>query len=290
MTYRPKSRKNLYCIPLPKSTSNNKNGYTQSSVKKKKKTQTKKPYKNLDNTYIVPTPNSKKDVIVIDPGHGGYDSGAVSGRKMEKRLVLQISKRVERYLKKMGYRVYLTRKDDRFLKLSQRTRVADKKDAKVFVSIHANSVPKKLRNKVYGVETYYLNTSKDHRSSMIAARENAAVLKGAKTKLSKKVIIESVLNGPKAIESTKLAIDVQRNIVYYLQQHYNNIKDGGVRSDTFYVLVGASRPSILVEVGYLSHPTERKRLFSSSYQDKIAKGIAKGIDSYLRNRKKDLDL
>jgi len=278
--------------------------------------ETSKPYRcmtarPLDNIYAIPLPKSKiynvsyhntafndvkvipnrytKDLIVIDPGHGGHDSGAIGGGKMEKHLVLQIAKKVEFYLKKMGYRVYLTRRNDRFLKLSQRTRLADRKDAKVFVSIHANSVPRSKRYKAYGIETYFLQKTRDAKSQRIAARENAAVLKGAKSTLSKKVIIDSVLSGPKIVQSNKLAIDVQRHMVYYLKQHYSGIKDGGVRPAPFYVLVGASRPSILVEVGYISHPKERKRLFTSYYQNYIAKGIAKGIDSYLKNRRKELD-
>jgi N-acetylmuramoyl-L-alanine amidase len=262
-TYRPLLNGNIYCIPLPKEV--------------------------IKDSYIMPTKYSK-DLIVIDPGHGGHDSGAIGGGKMEKNLVLQIAKRVEGELKKLGYRVYLTRRSDIFLKLSQRTRVADKKDAKVFVSIHANSVPKRARNRVYGIETYFLQKTRDAKSQRIAARENAAVLRGAKTKLSKKIIIDSVLNGPKIVQSNKLAIDVQRYMIYYLRQHYKDVKDGGVRPAPFYVLVGASRPSILVEVGYISNYKERRRLFSPTYQKYLAKGIAKGIDRYLKNRKKELGL
>jgi len=268
-TYRPLLDSNIYCIPLPKSNLNT----------TPKKTDTPK--------QIV---KKSRDVIVIDAGHGGHDTGAIGAGKREKDLVLIIAKKVERELKKLGYRVYLTRRRDVFLKLKQRTRVADKKHAKVFVSIHANSVPRRLRNRAYGIETYFLQKSRDAKSQLIAEKENSAVLKGAKTSLSKKVIIDSVLNGPKIVQSNKLAIDVQKNIIYYLRQHYSNIKNGGVRPAPFYVLVGASRPSILVEVGYISHYKERKRLFTSRYQNYIAKGIAKGIDSYLKNRKRELDL
>ena len=285
-TYRPLFDSNIYCIPLPKYKSKPKPKTSKTNIHHKR---ARKPKKVIKNSYIMPTKYSK-DLIVIDPGHGGHDSGAIGGGKMEKNLVLQIAKRVEGELKKLGYRVYLTRRSDVFLKLSQRTRVADKKDAKVFVSIHANSVPKRARNRAYGIETYFLQKTRDAKSQRIAARENTAVLKGAKTKLSKKVIIDSVLNGPKIVQSNKLAIDVQRHIIYYLRQHYKGVKDGGVRPAPFYVLVGASRPSILVEVGYISHDKERKRLFTSSYQKYLAKGIAKGIDRYLKNRKKELGL
>jgi len=231
----------------------------------------------------------KNELIVIDAGHGGHDSGAVGGSKKEKDLVLSIAKKVGKELKKRGYSVYLTRNSNRFLKLSQRTHIADKKGAVAFVSIHANSVPKKRRAKVHGVETFFLQNTRDARSQRIAARENSAVLKGAGSKLSKSVIIDSVLTGPKIVQSNKLAIDVQKRIMTNLRAHYRGVKDGGVRHAPFYVLVGASRPSILVEVGYISHPRERKRLFNTHYQGLIAKGIAEGVSNYLRNRKKEID-
>jgi len=287
-TYRPLVDSSIYCIPLPRYYASSKvsNKKSKKPLKHKKVSKSKK---QKTNSYIIPT-RYTKDLIVIDPGHGGHDSGAIGGGKMEKHLVLMIAKKVEKELKKLGYRVYLTRRKDVFLKLPQRTKVADRKKAKVFVSIHANAVPKKHSHLAYGIETYFLQKTRDAKSQRIAIRENAAVLKGAKSSLSKKVIIDSVLNGPKIVQSNKLAIDVQRHMLYYLRQHYRGVKNGGVRPAPFYVLVGASRPSILVEVGYISNPKERRRLFNARYQDYIAKGIAKGIDSYLKNRKKELDL
>ena len=233
---------------------------------------------------------NKRDLIVIDAGHGGHDSGAVGGAKQEKNLVLSIAKKTAKALKKRGFRVYLTRSKDYFLKLSQRTKIADKKGATVFVSIHANSVERRRRNIAHGIETFFLQTTRDAKSQRIAARENAAVLKGAGSNLSKHVIIDSVLNGPKIIESNKLAIDVQKHIIGNVRRKYSWVKDGGVRHAPFYVLVGASRPSILVEVGYISNPRERKRLFTAKYQNLIANGIAEGVNSYLNNRKKEIDI
>ena len=257
---------------------------------KRKYTIESKQKVNNEKVLVSVNNSNKRDLIVIDAGHGGHDSGAIGAGKKEKDLVLSIAKKVSISLKKRGYRIYLTRTRDHFLKLSQRTKIADKKNAAVFISIHANSVPKSKRNKVYGIETFFLQTTRDAKSQRIAARENSAVLKGAGSKLSKSVIIDSVLNGPKIIESNKLAIDVQRRIISSVRSKYSGVKDGGVRHAPFYVLVGASRPSILVEVGYISHPEERKRLFSKSYQDLIANGIAKGIDSYLNNRKKEIEI
>jgi len=235
-----------------------------------------------------PGGNRSDHVIVIDAGHGGHDSGAYCGGKKEKDLVLQITKKLYKEFKSEGYKVYLTRGSDSFLKLGQRTRMADHKDAKVFISIHANAISDKSRfDEVEGVETYFLQKTRDERSQRIAARENASVLQGT-DKLSQDVIIDAVLNGPKIIQSHKLAIDVQNNMMKNLNGEYKAVKDGGVRPGPFYILVGASRPSILVEVGYLTNPKERQRLFTSDYQDEIAEGIVTGVNRYLDNRKKEV--
>jgi len=264
--YQPHLSRKSYHISL---------AFIKSSGSKKKK------------TYKSRNPH-KDELIVIDAGHGGHDTGAIGGGKREKDLVLLIAKKLEKQLKKRGHPVYMTRKKDRFLKLPQRTKIADKKNAVAFISIHANAVPKKKRNKIHGVETFFLQNTRDARSQRIAQRENKSVLKGT-TKLSRNVIIDSVLTGPKIVQSNKLAIDVQRRIMTNLNSRYKGVRDGGVRHAPFWVLVGASRPSILVEVGYISHPRERKRLFTPRYQDLIAKGIAEGVDNYLNNRKKEID-
>ena len=299
--YRPLFAYNSYRIPLPPFDVNKKHYKAKKSSKPKtvvKKTYEKKKWSSKKavkpKPYVINTSKNiyqkgTGELIVIDAGHGGHDAGAIAGRKREKDLVLQIAKRLEKQLKKRGYRVYMTRRTDKFLKLSQRTKIADRKDAKVFISIHANSVPKSKRNKIHGVETFFLQNTRDAKSQRIAARENRAVLKGAGSSLSKKVIIDSVLNGPKIIESNKLAIDVQRRMMANLRAHYRGVRDGGVRHAPFWVLVGASRPSILVEVGYISHPKERKRLFTPRYQELIAKGIAEGVQNYLNNRKREIE-
>ncbi len=237
-----------------------------------------------------PGSNRSDSLIVIDAGHGGHDSGALCAGKQEKDLVLQITKKVRDELKSEGYRVYMTRSSDRFLTLGQRTKIADKKEAKVFISIHANAIANKRRHEVVeGIETYFLQKTRDARSQRVAARENASVLQGTGS-LSRNVIIDSVLNGPKIVESNKLALDVQGNIMKKIKSKYRDAKDGGVRPAPFYVLVGASRPSILVEVGYLTNSKERNRLYTSDYQERIAEGIAKGVTQYIDNRNKELDL
>jgi len=235
-------------------------------------------------------PDRSKRLVVIDAGHGGHDCGAQCGGKQEKELVLQLTHKLYKAFKREGYKVYMTRGNDRFLTLGQRTRIADKKDADVFISIHANAIANKERfEEVEGIETYFLQKTRDEKSQRIAQRENAAVLQGA-DELSKDVIVDSVLNGPKIIESNKLAIDVQHNIMKRVQGRYSNVKNGGVRPAPFYVLVGASRPSILVEVGYITNSKERARLFTSDYQDRIAKGIVEGVNRYLDNRERELGI
>jgi N-acetylmuramoyl-L-alanine amidase len=235
-----------------------------------------------------PSVDRSDSLVVIDAGHGGHDSGARCDGKQEKDVVLNITKKLYKEFKSEGYKVYLTRNSDKFLTLGQRTRLADKKDAAVFISIHANAIGDTSRfDEVEGVETYFLQKTRDEKSQRIAARENASVLKGT-DKLSQDVIIDSVLNGPKIIQSHKLAIDVQQNIIKNLNSDYDDVKDGGVRPAPFYVLVGASRPSILVEVGYITNPKERKRLLKSNYQEEIAEGIVEGVNRYLDNRKEEV--
>lgn len=230
------------------------------------------------------TKSCNRDIVVIDAGHGGKDPGATSNGINEKDIVLAVAKKLASSLSNNGYKVYLTRNDDRFLTLEQRTRIADKKDAKIFISLHCNAAPNDNQAKIlHGVETFFLQKTRDARSQSVAARENASVLQGADKK-SKQVIIDSVLSGPKIILSNKLAIDIQKSIIRKTSSH-----NGGIRSAPFWVLVGASRPSILVELGYITNVNEREKLLSSSYQDELANGISDGISRYLSNRQQEID-
>lgn len=288
--YKPIFTTKVYHIPLPK-TMHHTSLYVN-KIKPKKKRQKSIKKKVLSKSNMKPKilkRANRYDRIVIDAGHGGHDGGATVAGKKEKDLVLKISKLLAKRLRGQGYTVYMTRTRDKFIKLQDRTKIADIKKAAVFVSIHANSIAKHKRHKVHGIETFFLQNTRDERSQRVAARENKAVLKGTPNTLSKKVILDSVLSGPKIVQSHKLAIDVHRRMLINLRKHYKGVKDGGVRHAPFWVLVGASRPSILVEVGYISHPKERKRLLQTKYQNLIVKGIAEGIDIYLKNRKKEID-
>lgn len=231
---------------------------------------------------------SKKYRVVIDAGHGGHDPGAKSGGYQEKDIVLKIAKKVERLLKREGYKVYMTRSGDHFVKLTNRTRFSNKRDADIFVSIHANAVGRKSRAPVVeGIETYFLSKARTARAKRVAAKENRAVL-SSKDYHTRNVLLNDIITGPKIILSNKLAIDVQNSMLEYTRSLYPKTRNGGVRSAPFWVLVGAQTPSVLVEVGYITHPYERQKLIQSSYQTMLAKGIVKGIGKYLKNREKEL--
>ncbi len=182
----------------------------------------------------------------------------------------------------------MTRSSDHFVKLKNRTRFANKHKADIFVSIHANAIANKKRfGKVYGIETYFLQTTRSARSKRIAALENSVVLDKSDF-LSKDVILNAVLSGPKIELSNKLAIDIQTRILRDVRRKYKGVKDGGVRPAPFWVLVGAQMPSVLVEVGYITNPIERRRIFTADYQNRIAKGIVEGISNYLIIREKEM--
>lgn len=220
-------------------------------------------------------------VIVLDAGHGGKDPGAVNPRKVyEKHVVMNIAKYAKDELVKKGFKVYLTRNRDRFIKLSHRTKYANRKNADIFVSIHANAVPKRKAKEAKGIETYFLSPARSERAKRVAALENQGDI--SSMGWSSKNSLLTILNQSKITASNKMAIDIQKNMLYRLRNKYgtNAIKDGGVREGPFWVLVGAQMPAVLIEVGYISHPVEGRRVATRAYQKTIAKGIAEGISSY----------
>lgn len=224
-------------------------------------------------------------VIVLDPGHGGKDAGAVGYRKYrEKVVVLQIARELSKLLKQQGYKVYMTRSGDTFIKLQKRTQFANRKKADLFVSIHANAVPKRNADKAYGIETYFLSNDVDagsERAKRVAKMENSKDLKDV-TYYGQQDFI-NILNREKIKKSERLAYDLQRNILATMRKHYKQIKDGGVREGPFWILVGAQMPAVLVEVGFITHPTEARSLVKRSYQKRFAEGLANGINRYFIN-------
>ena len=225
-------------------------------------------------------------IIVIDAGHGGKDTGAICcGDKKEKKVVLSVALKLKKRLEKKGYKVYMTRDNDSFVKLPKRTEFANKKRADIFVSIHANAAPnKKVKNIFKGVEIYYLSPAKTDRAKKAAAKENAVMFQG-KSFYTKNAYL-SLLSETKIIESHKLGLDVSLKMLSNLRTSFGHVENGGVKPANFWVLVGAQMPSILVETGYITHPEEGKNLMNGYYKSLLAKGIAEGIERYLNNKLK----
>ncbi len=225
----------------------------------------------------------KNKVIVIDAGHGGKDPGAIGYRRYREKIVtLQIAKALKKILKARGYRVYMTRERDRFIKLRHRTKYANDKRADIFISIHANAVGKQSAKNVHGIECYFLSPSRSHRAKKVAAMENSADLEDMN--FYGKQCFLNTINSHNIIAANKLAIDLQRGALASLQKKYSNVKDAGVREGPFWVLVGAQMPAVLVEVGFITHPMEAKRLVDRKYQKSMAEGLANGIERYFINK------
>ena len=217
--------------------------------------------------------------IVIDPGHGGKDCGAMGITNIcEKTIVLSVGKLLEQELKKRGYVVFMTRSSDVYVDLKKRTDMANAKNADLFVSIHANSVAKTSNKKSEGVETYFLSTARSERARDVAEQEN----KGDVNTMNyfSKLSFLNALNSHRLIASNKLAIDIQFGILRELKRGYD-IVDGGVREGPFWVLAGALMPSVLIEIGYNSNENEAKRISDKDYQKSLAVGIANGIDGFI---------
>ena len=241
-------------------------------------------YENLANNQNQQNaPNKQeraKKIIVIDPGHGGKDGGALSNDKKlkQKDIVLNISKKLASILKNRGYKVYYTRSSDKFVNLRTRTSFANEKNANLFISIHANAVANEKSAKITsGIETFFLSPTRSKRSMDAANLENKADTD--EMNYFSKISFLNFLNREKIISSNKLAIDLQSGMLKSVKTNYK-INDGGVREAPFWVLVGALMPAALIEVGYISHPKESKLIANDKYQQALAKGIADGIDAY----------
>ncbi len=224
----------------------------------------------------------QKKRIVIDPGHGGHDPGAIgrTGLK-EKNIVLDISLRVEKILRKTyHYDVLLTRKRDIFIPLKRRTVFANSKNADIFVSIHANA---SKNHNARGIETYLLNWTNDKEALRVAARENRiSINKMRRSKNNLGFILASLEREGKRDESLKLAHNIQDSLVSTLQRKYR-VRNLGVKGAFFYVLVGANMPSTLVEVSFISNHYEERLLRRHSYRSYLALSIAKGINNYVNS-------
>ncbi len=231
------------------------------------------------NDTFIKTKRKKHKKIVLDAGHGGKDCGAMSANLVcEKDIVLEVVKFLHKELKKRGYSVLLTRDKDIYIDLVARTELANKKSADLFISVHANSIPKHSTSNAHGIETYFLSIARSERARKVAEQENKDNV-NLMDYFSKSLLLNS-LNTQRLIVSNKLAIDVQYGMLQSVRKNYPDVVDGGVREGPFWVLAGALMPSILIEIGYNSHAIESKRIQSKPYQKILAKGIADGIDSF----------
>lgn len=235
---------------------------------------------------VLHVPQQGKDegihLIVVDAGHGGKDPGAVGPRKvMEKDVALGMAKALAAALRKqLGVKVLLTRSDDRYLGLRERTAYANRVGADLFISLHANA---SKTSKVYGLETYFLNLSKNNQAAEVAARENGTTLQDVG---NLEAILFDLMANAKINESSRLAAKVQKALISGLRPHYSRIKDLGVRQGPFHVLLGATMPSVLVEAAFISNSREEKRLVNKTYQKRVADAVVQGVRDYAATVKK----
>jgi len=216
--------------------------------------------------------------IVLDPGHGGHDLGTIGpGGLLEKDLVLQVAKNLQQMIEeKLGAEVILTRTDDTFVSLEERTAIANQQQADLFVSIHANSSPS---HNTSGVETYFLDFARTDSAREIAARENATSERNVRDLQD---LIQKIAQADKIEESRELAAIVQKNLYAAVRKMLPAPQDRGVRSAPFVVLIGAHMPSVLAELAFISNPRDEKLLKKEANQQSLATALFRGIESYMK--------
>ncbi|MBC8316387.1 MAG: N-acetylmuramoyl-L-alanine amidase [Desulfobulbaceae bacterium] len=213
--------------------------------------------------------------IVIDPGHGGKDPGALGANGLkEKDVVLKVAQKVAEILRReTRYKVILTRNSDVFLPLEERTAIANANEADIFISIHANSAPNKKAN---GVETYFLSLATSREEMRAAARENAT----SASKLSDlQTILSDLMHNSKIEESARLAEYIQEQVVAGLKPRYE-VKNLGVKKAPFIVLIGAQMPAALTEIAFLSNREEENRMKNERFLNDLSRQIVRGITGY----------
>ncbi len=217
--------------------------------------------------------------IIIDPGHGGKDPGAIGvGGLREKDVVLKVAKMLARKLRsRLTSQVILTRSRDVFIPLEERTAIANTKDGDLFISIHANAA---RSPKAHGIETYYLGLTSNKANMRLAASENAT---SAKNISDLQKILSSLMHNSKKQESAKLAHILNRNLVEEMNKDYGGIKNHGIKKAPFIVLIGAQMPSILTEIGFITNPGTARHLRQHKYLEDLADGLANGIIQYTKS-------
>jgi N-acetylmuramoyl-L-alanine amidase len=213
--------------------------------------------------------------IVIDAGHGGHDPGAMGKGVNEAELVLDVALRLERLLQKIpGVEVILTRRTDEFIPLPERTAIANREGADLFLSIHANA---SANTQAHGIETYFLNFANNQSAAAVAARENAASTQamGGLPDFVKAIALNNKLD-----ESRDFALQVQRAMVERQKTANRALKDLGVKQAPFVVLIGANMPSVLAEMGFVTNPPEGRLLKGNAYRQRIAESLLNAIRKY----------
>lgn len=216
--------------------------------------------------------------ILIDPGHGGKDPGAIGPRgEKEKDITLAVAKGLAERLREEGFEVLLTRKTDVFIPLEDRTAQANRRKVDLFISIHVNAND---ITSLRGLETYFLNLTTDASALKVADRENAI---SSKKMSDIQFIIKDLMLNARINESSRFASSIHRSVIRSLGRSGHAVKDHGVKQAPFYVLMGAEMPSILMETGFITNPEECRLLQKKSYQSSIIKGILRGINTYVSN-------
>lgn len=223
----------------------------------------------------IAVPTKSKLTIIIDPGHGGTDTGAIGKQgTMEKDIVLKIAKRLGWQLRnKYSADVHYTRIDDSTLTLDERIKFANTHNADLFISIHANAAQ---NANLDGYQTYYLNNASDKAARRLAARENASL--GKNMDDIEKIVL-TLMQNANTDESSRLAKNIHKRVLSKMSKY--GLKDRKIKSALFYVLVGAKCPSVLIETSFISNPKEEKNLKNANYQENLALGIFEGIKNYL---------
>jgi N-acetylmuramoyl-L-alanine amidase len=250
---------NVLTIYLNTSSKTYKNSY---SKKKKKKNYIKKHHRG-------------RKIIIIDPGHGGRDVGAIGKGIYEKAITLQISKRLRKKLQKRGYKVFMTRTYDKYLSLKERTEYANARNGHMFISIHANAAPKgKPKQKYQGVEVFHLSLKNSDRE-----RKRRAYYKGKY--YYSVAAYKRMTSSWKIATSRKLAREIRAKVLTKVRRRYK-LEDKGIRRSDFWVLLASTMPAVLIETGYLTHNQELSKLRSKRYQERFSEGIADGVDAYFK--------
>ncbi len=214
--------------------------------------------------------------IVLDPGHGGKDPGAIAFGLKEKDIVLRVAKKLAPLLEeKLGCKVILTRNKDVFIPLEERTAIANTHDADLFISLHINASPSE---RAYGIETYFLNLTANPEAMRVAAFENST---STHQMSDLQNILSDILNNSKINESSRLAEQVHNSLISGLEKRFSHIKNLGVKQAPFYVLIGAEMPAILVEMSFISNKDDARHLKNNHFLNNIASDISSGIQSYI---------